>query len=101
MRIVATGKKCKREITIKVTKDDEGMVLYDVLGCDPKYEDAYIDLLKMDLEKRHPFAGTYTPQDDEEDVNILNVLQNYYFDELKEITANDIKPIPYEEGVVY
>ena len=101
MVIVAKGKKCKREITIKVTKDDDGMVLYDVSGCDPKYEEAYIDLLKMDLEKRRPFASTYTPQDDEEDVNILNVLQNYYFDELKEITANDIKPIPHEEGVVY
>ena len=101
MLIVAKGRKAKHDVTIKVTKDDEGKALYDVSGCDPFYYDAYIDLLKFELERTPVFAGSYIPQDPEEDVNILNVLQNYYFDKLEEITAKDIKPIPHEEGVVY
>lgn len=101
MQIVAKGKKADRIITITATKDDEGAVMYDISGCDPIFYDSYIDLLKFELDKRYAFAGTYIPKEPDEDVNILNVLQNYYFDELKEITANDIKPIPHEEGVVY
>lgn len=61
-----------------------------------------LELLEMQLNNRPPFGGTYYPQDIYEDINIYNVLANYFFDDKPTIELiENLAPIPYEEGIVY
>ena len=57
--------------------------------------------IKTELKLRHPFGGTYYPEEQSE-LNILNVLENYFFDERPEIeTDGEFETIPGEDGVIY
>lgn len=57
--------------------------------------------IKDELRKRHPFAGTYYPEENSE-LNVLNVLQHYFFDSRPEIeTQGDFEEMPSEPGVIY
>lgn len=96
-RIKAKGKKNGVQMTV---------VFIRVSG-----EDTYIfnhrlnmgleDDIKAELKLRHPFGGTYYPEEQSE-LNVLNVLENYFFDERPEIeTDGEFETIPGEDGVIY
>ena len=100
MRIEAKGTKHGRKITITVTGGTNG-VQYRIDGVHEILRGAYLDALKAELHERHVVAGTYVPPEDNTHVNILNVLQYYYFDDNPQIKADGIDEMPHEEGVVY
>lgn len=101
MEIIARGIKHKTEITVIVTKKEgEKRYQFDVIGCEAIYKIAYIDILKRELKNQYLIAGTYIPPI-YSDINILNVLESYYFDERYSIEAKGIKPMPNVEGRIY
>lgn len=60
-----------------------------------------LNLLREEMKKRHPIAGTYIP-DKEDMLNVLNVFKYYFFDDPPEIEATGItEEMPWEDGVVY
>lgn len=100
MWIKATGKKGPLKITIEVSKEENGKYDFEISGCDSIFYDNLLDDLNYELKKQHIFAGTYVPPV-KSDINILNVLSEYYFDEAPEIEAKDIEPMPNVEGRIY
>ena len=58
-------------------------------------------ILDIELRQKPIFAGTYAPEDAYEDINIYNVLQNYFFDKLDFIEAEGIKTMESEAGKIY
>lgn len=60
------------------------------------YQDEYYRL----AETQRAVGGTYYP-DKNTLMSAYNVLQNHFFDELIDITADDTEQIPYEAGKVY
>lgn len=60
------------------------------------YQDEYYRL----AETQRAVGGTYYP-DKNTLISAYNVLQNHFFDELVDITADDTEQIPYEAGKVY
>ena len=100
MKIKAKGEKYGRQLTITISKKDDEY-FYDVEGCKEKEKVIFISGIQYELSQRYLFAGTYTPKRDEEDINFLNVLTNYYFDDTPEIDAEGIEPMPHEKGVIY
>lgn len=89
MYILAKGTKFGKKIRIEVKNK--------TILINNKSEGIMHNILKAELNQMPVFDGTYIPQDPFEDVNIYNVLQNYFFDKKPEITANSITPIPNDE----
>ena len=64
---------------------------------DPEcYQDEYYRL----AETQRPVGGTYYP-DKNTLISAYNVLENHFFDELIDITADDVEQIPYEADKIY
>ena len=93
MYLLASGKKNGKDLQIEYI---DGKFYFN-----NKENETELQMLKEYLHERPLFAGTYCPPDDFNDVNILNVISNYYFDNEPKITAEDVTPMPHEEGVVY
>ena len=91
MKITAKGMIGNVEITIEAEqKNGRTSFLFD--GRKDKVLET---VLRLQLEER-PNFGNYRP-DVYEDLNIYNVLENYYFDELKSIEAEGLSQLPYDE----
>ena len=93
MYLLASGKKNNKDLQIEYI---DGKFYFD-----GKQDEAKLKILEEHLHERPLFAGTYCPPTDYDDVNVLNVISNYYFDSKPKITAEDVTPMPHEEGVVY
>lgn len=91
--IKATGKKDGEKMTVEY---DNGKFLFN--GIDDVY---YTDELEYELSLTHAVGGTYFPQKDEP-LNILNVLENYFFDEHADVeTDEQIEEMESEYGRIY
>lgn len=93
MRIEATGKKNGKSLIIVV---EDGKFTFN-----GKEDSLLKRILDADLKLCPVFAGTYIPEDAYEDVNILNVLENYFFDGIAKIKAEGIKPMESESDKIY
>ena len=100
MKITAKGKRGNQEITIVATKNGKGKYVFEISGCETIFRSGIEEMIKRELQRRYVFAGTFIPKV-YSDINIMNVLQNYFFDELQSFSAEDIEQMPFEEGVVY
>lgn len=91
MYILAKGTKYGKKLRIEV-KNKQILI-------NGKTDGPMIEIFKAYLHEKPVFDGTYIPQSAFEDVNIYNVLRNYFFDNDPDITANGITPIPNEDLV--
>ena len=94
MKITAKGKIVNTEITIIAEQMKTGVKFL----FDGKKDEMLEKLLVTELEDR-PFFGNYTP-DVYEDLNIYNVLENHFFDELISIKAEGLSELPYDAELV-
>lgn len=94
MKITATGQKDGK--TVKLVYEDGEFTFNG--GYNTLYEQ------EIEYERRagHPAGGTYFPPIDSE-LNLINVIENYFFDRnaLAEVTGVDIEPMESIEGRVY
>lgn len=100
MKIFAKGKRGDYEFSVLVTKDEKGKYVFKIDDCEKIFHSNIEEMIKIELKKQYVFAGTFIPKV-YSDINIMNVLQYYFFDELKEFSAEDIEQMPFEDGVVY
>lgn len=93
MTIRARGKKNKKDLSV-VYVDGE----YFFNGDD---NEAYLGELKMLLKEGLPVFGTYISRDPEDNLNIIGILREYFFDKEVEVKSDpEIHP-DWEEGTVY
>lgn len=92
-------------IKAKGTKDGKKIVITyndDKILFDGKKNIVYELEMKFELLQRHVFGGTYYPESDTEPLNIINVLENYFFDNTAvEIESDENYELPYEDGIIY
>ena len=75
----------------------EYFLINNKIVIEPKcYQDEYYRLAKT----QSAVGGTYYP-DDNTVISAYNVLENYFFDELIDITADNMEKIPYKENRIY
>ena len=93
MEILAKGKKFGKQLTVKIT---EASMLFN---------DKYDKVLKYELERllelKPVFAGTYAPEEAHDPINIINILSNYFFDDVPTVTSKGIAPMECEAGRIY
>ena len=95
MTIVATGTKQGDLITVSIDVDNQQITI--------KGNNKYMHLLLLNekLKESHAIGGTYFPPKNSA-LHYYNVVERYFFDELKSIeTDEEIPTIPYEEGLIY
>ena len=100
MKITAKGKINKKNITITVTRNNDYKYNFEFSDCDSRFFPTLERLLKQEMKSRYIFAGTYVPPV-WSDINIMNVLESHFFDEVDFVHAEDIDEMPHEEGVIY
>ena len=95
MLIVAKGTKDKKKMTVEY---EDGEFTFDG-EPDLTYETE----IQVQMSLRHPIAGTFFTENENDPLNILNVLRYHFFDERKAqvYTKDDFPEMPSEEGVVY
>lgn len=97
MKITAKGKIYGLEMEVVAESKQGGKVQFLFNGRKDAVSEKH---LKAFLAETHNI-GNYIPSM-YEDLNILNVLENYYpFDASPEITTEGVGTLPYEEGVIY
>lgn len=94
MKITATGQKDGK--TVKLVYEDGEFTFNG--GFNALYEQE----IEWHRRAGHPVGGTYFPPKDSP-LNLLNVIENYFFDRntVAEITGAEIEPMESEEGRVY
>lgn len=93
MKIEASGIKAGDNIVI-VCGVEDGIVFFD---GNEFLEQRFYELLK----ERKLIAGTFEPEENSE-INVLNVVKSFLFDELAEISVSEFtEQMPFEEGIVY
>lgn len=56
--------------------------------------------IRDEMEEHHPMAGTYFPET--EKLNLINVLDGYFFDSNPDIEVEgEVETMPNEEGLIY
>lgn len=90
----AVGKKDGKNLKVEY---NDGKFLFDGLE-----NILYESEMKFELGRRHPFGGTYFP-DKDSDLNIINVIENYFFDFNTHVDFEDadIDEIESEAGRIY
>lgn len=96
--ITAVGMFQGKEIEVVCVETDEKDHIFFI----DKGEDKTIEkIIRSEMRKTYPVAGTFVP-DEHSMLNIKNVLEFYFFDNLISIkVVGDIDELPFEEGVVY
>lgn len=94
MTAKAVGKKDGRKLTVEYV---DGKFLFDGLE-----NILYESEMKFELGRQHPFGGTYFPEKDS-DLNIINVIGNYFFDFNTQVDFEDaeIEEMESEAGRIY
>lgn len=97
MKITAKGKIRKTDLEVTAESNAKGKVQFRFNGKKNRVSE---DFVKDLLKECHNF-GNYIPEV-YEDLNIYNVLENYFpFDEKPDMTADGMKTLPWEKGVIY
>lgn len=61
----------------------------------------YENSFRNELKQHYSIGGTYYPKENSM-LNVLNVLENHFFDyPIKAEIEGYIDPIPFEEGIIY
>lgn len=94
MKITATGQKDGK--TVKLIYEDGEFTF------NGGHRTIYEQEIQFECRAGHPVGGTYFPPKNSP-LNLLNVIENYFFDRnaVAEITGVDIEPMECEEGRVY
>ena len=92
-------------IKAKGVKNGKSMtVIYD--GCEYTFNgktDYGLEAeIVVELTELHPIGGTYHPKDENEPLNIMNIIGNYFFDVPSlDIKVDEPAELPCEKRVVY
>lgn len=94
-------------MTLKATgKKDGKVVTLEYNGTEFTFNGERNELYRLELEWHinagHYVGGTYYPPKNS-DLNILNVVENYFFDRnaVAEVTGADIEPMESVDGRIY
>ena len=94
--IKATGIRDGSPMTVICVESDGILFMFNNIQ-----DRFYGRMIREEMKKRHLIAGTFTPEENSM-LNVLNVLQYYFFDEPPEIeTTGEFEEMPSEDGVVY
>ena len=95
--IKATGTFENNTLTVVCVQDGKDLIFL----FDNHFDSVKEKRIKEEMKKRHPIAGSFSPEEHSM-LNIKNVLEFYFFDELISLEVEgDIGELPYEEDVVY
>ena len=95
--IRATGTFENKPLTVSCVEDGKDLVFL----FNNHFDSVKEKRIKDEMKKRHIIAGSFSPEEHSM-LNIKNVLEFYFFDELVSLEVEgDIGELPYEEGVVY
>lgn len=97
IKIECVGKHFGVNLSICCVKDEEELFFFFNNREDEFLETEFRNILKL----RHSIAGTFFPEENSM-MNVLNVIQYYFFDSTPEITIEgDIGELPFEENKIY
>lgn len=91
--IKATGNKNGRRLTVEY---NEGRFAFN--GKEDYRLEAELMIM---LEERYPIGGTYYAENAMDDLNIINVLSNRFFDRTVDVESDTREELPREEGDIY
>lgn len=96
-QIIASGTRQGTHITVVCGEHENEVYFFFNNHIDVNLE----KIIKAELKKKHLVAGSYVPRE-HEPINLKNVLEFYFFDNLTSIEViGDIGELPFEEGIVY